>query len=1139
MNTLRRITRHAAKAVIAGTVTAAAALPLVGVLAAGAATLPANPPVPPTSYLFANGTGGASVPATFGAGFSGAGTVVLSAADASTLSGATVATFVATPVGSTTASSSVSFTSGSITGTSGATIVSTTISSSATTPTGYYNLAVTDTSGTITIPDAFYVATPPTITSITPTTLTVNSNGVAATVTGSGFESGATVTLESASGATLTNTLAYVNATTISGTISGTASGTYFVSVTNPDGGSATSTTVSVTVTGPSVTTFSPTAIAYNPSATSNTTTVTVNGTGFEAGAYVSIAGSANGLTPAPAGTVAGATTFVSATQLTFLLTVSSTSGQAYLTVHNPDGGTAMASGAIGIDEDSATVTPTVTSVTPALTLAVGGSAQLTITGTGFGLAGLSVANSDSVQFLANDGLPDGAVNCTTLTVISDTQISCLVGVGSGAISGAHALTVTTPTGNASAAFANALTVAGPTITSVSPATVPQNYTGSYAVTGTGFPTTATSVTTTGNQTASAESATLGTQSTYSLTGDTITNAGSSTGVAASTTVTNTGGSTGLTLSKATTAWLTGTNNVTISGSTTGNVTTDSTSSTSATLTVVSAAGIDAGMTVTGGNLNSGATYVVTSVSGTTVTLTATPSVVQTAGTGNVAVDFTETVTATQTPSAVVSVTSTAGILAGSTVSGGLTGTVSTVGTGVVTLTSRTTAPVAANTSLTFSNASSTFTGTVQSFAGTTPGASTTVTVTVNSSTSMTLTGASPSSLAGDMYVLTVNFGTAVVNAAVPEVVPPTITSIAYASSSISDVGKGATNQTVYVEGSGFLPGLTVSFPSTSGLSATVSSVTPNVITLLVSATSTASAAGVTVTNTTGGSATSPAIQVGAAPIITSVTPTGVVAGAAAVTVTIAGSGFVTGTTVTSSTPLLTIGAVTVVSANEITFTASGPTINGTANVGVTLSVTNPDGGVATDSSFAISTQPTVTGTYYVAPSSTNLEVFVNGTGFATSGMAVKSSSSDFTVTLAGVNSTGTQAVLLVTTDAAATQGTSSTITFTNPDGSTVSFPLNGGSAPKPVVKVAPKAIRMSAAVWTGKRTVVDILGVGFYGQPQITSNMGGTRVGVMRDNGKVLVIVVTVAKNVHVGVHTFTLRFANGQMTSVRYNQR
>jgi hypothetical protein len=402
----------------------------------------------------------------------------------------------------------------------------------------------------------------------------------------------------------------------------------------------------------------------------------------------------------------------------------------------------------------------------------------------------------------------------------------------------------------------------------------------------------------------------------------------------------------------------------------------------------------------------------------------------------------------------------------------------------------------------------------------------------------MTVQGLALTGVAGGMYVLTVSFGTGTVNAAVPEVVPPTITGIAYASSSITSVGAGATNQTVYVEGSGFLSGATVSFPSTSGLSATVSSVTPNVITLLVSATSTATSAPVTVTNTTGGAATSPNVVVTAAPVISSVVPDSVVAGAAATTVTISGSGFVAGATVTSSTPLLTIGAVTVVSGSEITFTASGPAINGTANVGVTLSVTNPNGGVGTYA-FSINPQPTVTGTYYVAPSSTNTEVFVNGTGFATSGMTVKSSSADFTVALAGVNSTGTQAVLLVTTDAAATQGTSSTVTFTNPDGSTVSFPLNGGTAPKPVVKVAPRAIRMSAAVWTGKRTVVDIIGVGFYGQPQITSNMGGTHVGVMRDNGKVLVIVVTVAKNVHVGVHTFTLRFAQGQMTTVRYNQR
>ncbi len=1136
MNTLRRITRHAAKAVIAGTVTAAAALPLVGVLAAGASTFP----VPSVSYLTANSSGGASVPAAFGAGFSGPGTVVLSAADAGTLTGATAASLVATPVGSTTASTSVSFTSGTIVANSGnASTISTTITSSATTATGYYNLVVTDASGTVTITDAFYVATPPTITSMSPTTVTVNSNGVAATLTGTGFESGASVTLTSATGATLPNTLTYASSTTLSGTISASASGVYLATVTNPDGGSATSTTVGVTVTGPAITSVSPSAIAYNSAAgANNTTTVTVNGSGFEAGAYI---------TTGNATVTTGVTTLVSATQLTFPLSLSSTStGQVIVTVHNPDGGTAIASGSIGINADSATVVPTVTGVAPALTLAVGGSAQLTITGTGFGLP--SPAPADTVQFLANDGLSDSAVTCSTLTVISDTQILCVVGVSAGAISGAHSVTVTPPSGsaNASAAFANGLTVAGPTITAVSPATVPAGYSGTYTLTGTGFPTTATNVqstgaTATGDQTTLAEAATLGTGSTNSLTGDTI----SGTGVASSTTVTNTAGSTALTLSKPTTAWLTGSGNVTIAGSTTGNVTTDSAASTSATLTVSSVAGIDVGMTVTGGGLNTGATYTVASASGTTVTLTASTSVTQTAGGSNSNVNFTETVTATQTPSAVVTLTgaTTGTILVGQSVSG--TGipsndTVASVSGSTVTLSAATTAPLASQ-ALTFSNSGTAFSATVTSYdaSDVLNGGPTLTTATVTSATSMTVQGVALTGVAGGMYVLTVAFANGTVNVAVPEVIPPVITGIAYASSSISGVGQGATNQTVYVEGSGFLSGATVSFPSGSGLSATVTSVTPNVITLSVSATSTATPAPVTVTNTTGGSATSGMnVAVDAPPVITTVTPGSVVAGAAASTITIVGSGFVTGTTVTSSTPLLTLGAVTVVNATTLTFTASGPAINGTSNVNLTLSVTNPDGGVAT-TPFSISTQPTVTGTYYVAPSSTNLEVFVNGTGFATSGMTVKSSSTDYTVTLAGVNSTGTQAVLLVTTDAAATQGTSSTITFTNPDGSTVSFPLNGGTAPKPPVKVAPRAIRMSAAVWTGKRTVVNIIGVGFYGQPRITSNVGGTHVGVMRDNGKVLVVVVTVAKNVHVGVHTFTLVFANGQQTSVRYNQR
>jgi hypothetical protein len=85
----------------------------------------------------------------------------------------------------------------------------------------------------------------------------------------------------------------------------------------------------------------------------------------------------------------------------------------------------------------------------------------------------------------------------------------------------------------------------------------------------------------------------------------------------------------------------------------------------------------------------------------------------------------------------------------------------------------------------------------------------------------------------------------------------------------------------------------------------------------------------------------------------------------------------------------------------------------------------------------------------------------------------------------------------------------------------------------------SPKAIRMGSAVWTGKSVVTTIIGLGFYGQPRIFSNVGGTRVGVLHDTGHVLTIRVTVAATTPRGVHTFTIVFLHGQRTSVKYNQR
>jgi hypothetical protein len=124
-----------------------------------------------------------------------------------------------------------------------------------------------------------------------------------------------------------------------------------------------------------------------------------------------------------------------------------------------------------------------------------------------------------------------------------------------------------------------------------------------------------------------------------------------------------------------------------------------------------------------------------------------------------------------------------------------------------------------------------------------------------------------------------------------------------------------------------------------------------------------------------------------------------------------------------------------------------------------------------------------------------------------------------------------------VTTDSNATSGTSSTITLTNPDTGSGTFPLNGGPNPNTVTP-APKATHVNGVVHTGKKSKVTISGTHFYGQPKITSNAKGTKVQVSGDNGKLLTVWVTTTKTTPKGVHTFIIRFANGGQTSVKYNQ-
>jgi hypothetical protein len=84
-----------------------------------------------------------------------------------------------------------------------------------------------------------------------------------------------------------------------------------------------------------------------------------------------------------------------------------------------------------------------------------------------------------------------------------------------------------------------------------------------------------------------------------------------------------------------------------------------------------------------------------------------------------------------------------------------------------------------------------------------------------------------------------------------------------------------------------------------------------------------------------------------------------------------------------------------------------------------------------------------------------------------------------------------------------------------------------------------PKAVRVGSSVRAGSSVWTTIVGSGFYGHPRVLSNAFGTKVGVTRDSGRVLTIRVTVRAGTRRGVHTFTIVFAHGERTSVRYIQR
>ncbi len=469
MTNPRRIQRHLVRAAAAGALLAAAALPLAIATSAGAT----NPPPTITSVTF---TPHGATASTIAAGAQG--TVAITGTD-----------FVNDGGAVTLATSATHVTFSDVVETS-ATTATADYAATTAQAAGSYSLDLTDNGGTTgAVADAFSVTATPTITSVSPSPIYEGTGANTITVVGTGFETGATVSLTADSNGTpLTASVTSVSSdgTTMVLSVTPTnptnsaaaAVSTYTLVVTNPDGGSATNDTFAVTN---GIQEVSPSAVAGTTQASSDS--VTLTGSGFEAGLTAALSGAAvctSEITNLQVGAVTANSVVLTFTEQ------GTTAGECTITTTNPTvGGNgdvyASAAGALGIGEASE-VAPIVTGATaPTAAVAVGSSnTPVTLTGTGFSLYSELASTATGVTFSAP-------------TASTGTTITAPVSVAGGASSGAVPVTVSND-GNASTPLASGFTVAGPAVTSSSPAAIAVGaaYGTTVTLTGTGFTPTTT-----------------------------------------------------------------------------------------------------------------------------------------------------------------------------------------------------------------------------------------------------------------------------------------------------------------------------------------------------------------------------------------------------------------------------------------------------------------------------------------------------------------------------------------------------------------------------------------------------------------------------------------------------------------------
>lgn len=320
----------------------------------------------------------------------------------------------------------------------------------------------------------------------------------------------------------------------------------------------------------------------------------------------------------------------------------------------------------------------------------------------------------------------------------------------------------------------------------------------------------------------------------------------------------------------------------------------------------------------------------------------------------------------------------------------------------------------------------------------------------------------------------------------------PAISSLSPVSATV-----GGAAFTLTVNGSNFIANSVVKW---NGAALTTSYVSATQVTAQVPASdiATGGSASITVTNSTpgGGTSTAAAFAIGnPTPAITSLSPANVIVGGATFTLTVNGTGFVSGATVNWNGAALTTSFV---SATQLTAQVPAGDISSTGTANVTVTNPTPGGGTSGVWSFPINNPtPTITS---LSPASANaggaaFTLTANGTNFVT-GATLNWNGAALTTSFVSA----TQVTVQVPASDIASSG-SATITVTNPapgggTSGTWSFPINN---PVPAItSLSPSSATAGGAAFTLTVTGSSLVSgsvVKWNGTALATSYVSGTQV--------------------------------------------